>query len=84
MMPQSTESETGGSARQSGFSSTPRDSDALSSLRTTSLIRWLAVKDLPANTGDAGDRSWIPQIGKIPWRRKRQPTPVFMAGESHG
>ena len=27
MMPQSTESETGGSARQSGFSSTPRDSD---------------------------------------------------------
>ena len=25
--------------------------------------------------------SWI---GKIPWRRKRQPTPVFLPGESHG
>ena len=25
-----------------------------------------------------------PWIGKIPWRRKRQPTPVFLPGESHG
>ena len=25
-----------------------------------------------------------PWIGKIPWRRKWQPTPVFLLGESHG
>ena len=25
-----------------------------------------------------------PWVGKIPWRRKWQPTPVFMPGESHG
>ena len=25
--------------------------------------------------------SWI---GKIPWRRAQQPTPVFLPGESHG
>ena len=25
-----------------------------------------------------------PQVGKISWRRKWQPTPVFMPGESHG
>ena len=25
-----------------------------------------------------------PQVGKIPWRRKRQPTPVFLPGEFHG
>ena len=25
-----------------------------------------------------------PWAGKIPWRRKRQPTPVFFPGESHG
>ena len=25
-----------------------------------------------------------PWVGKIPWRRKRQPTPVFLPGESHG
>ena len=26
-------------------------------------------------------RSWV---GKIPWRRKWQPTPVFLPGKSHG
>jgi len=25
--------------------------------------------------------SWV---GKVPWRRKWQPTPVFLPGESHG
>ena len=25
-----------------------------------------------------------PQVKKIPWRRKRQPAPVFLPGESHG
>ena len=25
-----------------------------------------------------------PWVGKIPWKRKRQPTPVFLPGKSHG
>jgi len=25
-----------------------------------------------------------PWVGKIPWRRAWQPTPVFLSGESHG
>ena len=25
-----------------------------------------------------------PWVGKIPWRRQWQPTPVFLPGESHG
>ena len=25
-----------------------------------------------------------PWVGKIPWRRKWQPTPAFLPGESHG
>ena len=25
-----------------------------------------------------------PCVGKIPWRRKWQPTPVFLPGKSHG
>ena len=25
-----------------------------------------------------------PWVGKIPWRRKREPTPVFLPGKSHG
>ena len=43
----------------------------------------LVVKNPPANAGDVREqvRSWG---GKIPWRRPRQPTLVFLPGESHG
>ena len=33
------------------------------------------------NVGDPGFNSWV---GKIPWRRKWQPTSVSMPGEPHG
>ena len=39
------------------------------------------VKNSPANAGDLGV---IPWIGKIPWRRKWQPIPVFLPGKFHG
>ena len=39
------------------------------------------VKNPPARAGDAGS---IPGSGKIPRRRKWQPTPVFLPGKSHG
>ena len=29
-------------------------------------------------------QSFNPWVGKIPWRRKWQPAPVFLPGESHG
>ena len=29
-------------------------------------------------------RGFDPLVGKIPWRRKWQPTPVFLPGKSHG
>jgi len=32
----------------------------------------------------AGDTWFNPWVRKIPWRRKWQPTPVFLPGESHG
>ena len=32
----------------------------------------------------AGVLGPIPGLGKIPWRGKLQPTPVFLPGESHG
>ena len=41
----------------------------------------LVVKSPPANAGDTG---LIPGSGKIPQKRARQPTPVFMPGKSHG
>ena len=39
------------------------------------------VKNPPANAGDVRDVAWV---GKIPWMRAWQLTPVFLPGESHG
>ena len=36
------------------------------------------------DAGDARRHKFDPWVGKIPWRRKWQPTPVFLPGESHG
>ena len=44
----------------------------------------LVVKNLSANAGDIRDSVSIPWAGKMPSRRARQPTPVFLAGESQG
>ena len=44
----------------------------------------LVVKSLSASAGDVRDVGSIAKSGKIPWRRVRQPTPVFLPGDSHG
>ena len=44
----------------------------------------LEVKNLPAHARDAGDTGSIPGLEDPPWRRKWQPTPVFLPGKSHG
>ena len=41
----------------------------------------LAGKESACNAGDLGS---IPELGRIPWRRERLPTPVFWPGEFHG
>ena len=44
-------------------------------------------KESACNAGNLGLISGSgknPWVGKIPWRRKWQPTPVFLPGESHG
>ena len=39
-------------------------------------------KESTSNSGDTGSTSsWV---GKIPWRREWQPTPVFLPGKSQG
>ena len=42
---------------------------------------WLSGKEFTCQC-----RKYVlsPWMGKIPWRRKWQPTPVFLAGKSHG
>ena len=44
----------------------------------------LVVKNPPAKAGDVRRHGFDPWVGKIPWRRKWQPTPVFLPGESQG
>ena len=41
-------------------------------------LRWLRIC---LQCGRLGFNSWV---GKIPWRREQQPTPVFLPGELHG
>jgi len=43
----------------------------------------LEVKNTPVNAGRKR-LGFNPWVGKIPWRRAWQPTPVFLHGESHG
>ena len=45
---------------------------------------WLSCEKSACNAGDTGYSGSIPWIGKIPWRRKWQPTSVFLPGGSHG
>ena len=42
-----------------------------------------AVKNLPAKVGNIRHMDLIPGLERYPWRRARQPTPVFLTGESH-
>ena len=41
------------------------------------------VKDLPPMQ-ETQRHGFDPSVGKITWRRKWQPTPVFLPGKSHG
>ena len=40
--------------------------------------------DGKASVYSAGDLGSIPGVGKTPWRRKWQSTPVLLPGKSHG
>ena len=67
------------------FSQYPVDG-VLQDVRASQLA--LVVKSPPANARDPKDVGSIcgfdPWVGKIPWSRKWQPTPVFLPGECHG
>ena len=42
-----------------------------------------AVRDPPTMQDACRRCGFDPWVGKIPWRRKWQPTPVFLPGKSH-
>ena len=48
---------------------------------------WLSSRESACQCRSLGFSPWlrrIPWVGKILWRRKWQPTPVFLPGKSHG
>ena len=42
------------------------------------------LKNPPANAAATGDTGLTPWFEKILWRKKWQPTPVFLLGKPHG
>ena len=42
------------------------------------------LKNPSVNVGDTGDAGSRPDFGMIPWKKKWQPTPVFLPGKSQG
>ena len=62
---------------------TENNYDVLCSVPGASQVE-LVVKKPPASVGDIRDMGSDPRCRKILWRRKWQPTPVFLPGESHG
>ena len=46
----------------------------------TGLLWWLCGKE---STCQCKRHRFDPWVGKIPWRRKWQPTPLFLSGKSH-
>ena len=48
------------------------------------LLRWLRGKEPSCQWRRRRGPGLDPWVGKIPWRRQWQPTPVFLPGKSHG
>ena len=51
---------------------------------TEGFPRWLSGKEYTCQWGRCKKLQFDPWVWKIPWRRKWQPTPVHLPGESHG
>ena len=45
---------------------------------------WVSLRTVACQKPAPPPPGFDPWVGKIPWRRKWQPTPVFLPGESHG
>ena len=55
-----------------------------SSMLLLGLPRWLSGKEPDCQCRRHKRCRFNPWVGKIPWRRARHPTPVFLPGKSHG
>ena len=46
--------------------------------------QWLSGKESASTAGATEYAGSIPGLGRFPWRKAWQPTPVFLPGEFHG
>ena len=53
-------------------------------IHSTYISRSPGGSDGKVSVYQCGRPGFDPWVGKIPWRRKWQPTPVFLPGESQG
>ena len=53
----------------------------LKTLRRKGNLSWLSGKESACQCRRCRFDLWV---GKMPWRRKWQPTPAFLSGKSHG
>ena len=58
--------------------------DSILKSRDITLPDFPGGSDCKASAYNAGDLGSIPGLGRFPWRRKCQPTPVLLSGNSHG
>ena len=58
--------------------------DRKNALTYKCILGFPSGSEVKATACNAGDLGSIPGLGRFPWRRKWQPTPVFLPGESHG
>ena len=54
------------------------------SIHCTYVMSYEASPNLPANAGGTRGSGLIPGLGRLPWRRKWQPTLAFFPGKLHG
>ena len=59
----------------------PQTKDAWDYQKLEGLPRWFSGKE---SACQCRRHRFNPWVGKIPWRMKWQPTPVFLPGEFHG
>ena len=64
--------------------SSAKNNSSMSEVRQMGLPRWLSGKETACQGSRCRRHEFGSWVGKIPWRRKWQPTPVFLLGESHG
>ena len=73
----------------SSLENTPKTLEGVLQVDTVSVSYWafqvvLVVKNRSANAGDSRDMGLIPGLGRFPWSKKQQPTPVFLPEKFHG